>query len=82
MIQLKNGDVCRIVDVHKKDHYFEKKEFLIGKKVRIICSISQMLSKDDGLFNGWVEITDGAPQIKIGKEGFANFTHAILEKIE
>lgn len=77
-----HGDVCEIIDILERDHYFDKRISLVGKKVRVICAIASMSSQDNGFFNGWVELPDGAPEIKIEKGGFTSFTHVRLEKIK
>jgi len=75
------NDVCEILDVLRKDHHFDRKDHLIGKKVRIICMVSIPPLDEESLFNGWVEFPDGVPQIKIEKGEFVSFTHVKLKKI-
>jgi len=76
------GDLCEIVDLQHKDHYFDRKKYLIGKRVNVIASVSQMFSEENCLFNGWVEVLEDIPELKIKKHGFLSLTHAILKKVE
>ncbi len=79
-LQFKKGDICEIVDIEKGDHYFDRKQHLIGRAVRIICQVPQMSIHDNGLFSGWVEALEDIPGLKLKEKGFLSLTHAVLKK--
>ena len=77
-----SGDVCEIVAILKKDHYFDKRNFLVGKKIRIICNVASAIRQEDYIFNGWAEFLEPVPEIKTEKGGFISFTGAELKIIK
>ena len=77
-----SGDVCEIVAIREKDRYFGKKQFLIGKKIRILCNVASRYQQDENIFNGWADFLEPVPEIKIEKGSFASFTGAELKVIK